>query len=321
MDQPVNKKRVLVVYFSQTGQLTSVLESMLQPLQQSEQFEVVLECLKPVTAFPFPWPFLKFFDTFPETVYDEPIAIEPLSENAQTDFDLIILGYQVWYLSPSQPVTAFLQSEQAARLLYNKPVVTVIACRNMWLMAQEKVRQHLQRLDARLIDNVVLTDPAHVAATFISTPLWMLTGIKGPLLNGLIPAAGVSPGDVANAKRFGDAIAQQLPLRQADSSEPMLRGLGAVEINERMIASEKIATRSFKIWGRLLRAVGQPGQFLRRAILVFYIVFLIVLICTVVPLSALIKRLLKPLMQSRIDVQREYYSSPSGEGRELVDQG
>ena len=312
-------KRVLVLHFSQTGQLSNVARAITEPLETADDIEVVYECLKPVKPYPFPWPFFQFFDTFPETVYDDPVAIEPLSPQTEGDFDLIILAYQVWFLSPSQPITAFLQSADAKRLLANSPVMTVIACRNMWLMAQEKMKLQLQNLNADLIDNVVLTDSVHTAATFFSTPMWMLTGNKGPFFNGLIPAAGVSPQDIEQASRFGEAIASQLPLRKNDDRQPMLQGLGAVTINERLIASERIASRSFRVWGGLLRFIGKPGALLRRTVLLAYILFLITLILTVVPLSAIIKRLLAPLMAKRIKQQRQYFSLPSGEETSNMD--
>lgn len=316
------KKRILVIYYSQSGQLKDVLHSITDPLSQSEDIELVYECLQPLKPYPFPWPFMQFFDTFPETVYDEPQPIAALSQqyasSPENDFDLVILAYQVWFLSPAQPMTAFLQSADAEQLLKDKPVITVIACRNMWLMAQEKMKQHLQRLGARLIDNIVLTDPAHSAATFFSTPIWVLTGNKGPFLNGLIPAAGVSREDIKQARRFGVAIARHLPDRAAEDNSPMLQGLGAVTINDRLIASEKVATRSFKLWGGLLRALGKAGNPLRRAVLVVYILFLISLILTVVPLTAVIKRIMAPMMKQHIARQHQYYAAPSGENLNLM---
>jgi hypothetical protein len=97
----------------------------------------------------------------------------------------------------------------------------------------------------------------------------------------------------------------------------MLQNLGSVSINERLIASETIALRSFRIWGGLLRALGKPGTLLRRIVLVAYVIFLITLILTVVPITAVIKRLLAPLMQKRIAAQRRYFSAPSGESMNM----
>jgi hypothetical protein len=211
---------------------------------------------------------------------------------------------------------AFLESAEAARLLKGRPVITVIACRNMWLMAQETVKKRLAVLGAQLIDNVVLTDRAHSAATFVSTPLWMLTGRKGPFLWGKIPAAGIDPGDVAAARRFGVAIASGLHELDASQPKSLLRGLGAVKVNERLIASERIGQRSFKIWGRLLMALGPPGSIVRRAVLCLYILFLATMILTVAPVTAVIKRLFTPWTRERIARQRAYFAQPSGEAND-----
>jgi hypothetical protein len=86
-----------------------------------------------------------------------------------------------------------------------------------------------------------------------------------------------------------------------------------------MIASDQIAHRSFRIWGALLRALGRPNTPLRRAVLALYFLFLFSLIITVVPISAVIKRLLAPLTRERTARQRRYYAAPSGESTELLD--
>lgn len=312
-------KRVLAIGFSQTGQSTAVLESILGPLRASAAIKVTELELEPVEPFPFPWPFWRFFDTFPECVYEEPTPIREPDLAGDADFDLVIFSWQVWFLSPAMPAMAFLQHPKARRALAGKPIVSVIACRNMWLSAYEKFKRHIEYIGGHLVDNVVLTDRAHSAATFVSTPVWVLTGHRGPFLGGLIPAAGVSREDIDAAARFGEAIAHQLPDRERGDYTPMLQGLGAVRVNERMIASDHIAHRSFRIWGALLRALGPPNTPLRRAVLAVYFLFLFILIITVVPISAVLKRLVAPFTRERTARQRRYYAAPSGESTELLD--
>ena len=208
-------KKVLVIHYTQTGQLGSVLRSITAPLQESSGVATVVETLRPKQAFPFPWPFFRFFDTFPETVYGDTPELEPLTVDPAEHFDLVILGYQAWFLSPSLPMQAFLKSPAAAQLLKGRPVVTVVACRDMWLKAQEIVKQSLAAQGARHVGHVALVDEAGTVGSFLATPLWMLTGKPGPRLGGLIPKAGVAPEKVAASRRFGERIVSKRLARLA----------------------------------------------------------------------------------------------------------
>ena len=122
-------KSVLLIQYSQSGQLTDVAHSVIAPLQADPEIEVTVETLRPKTPFPFPWPFFQFFDTFPSCVYMDGCELEPLKADPNKQYDLVILAYQVWFLSPSLPVTGFLKGAEGQRLLKGKSVVTLIACR------------------------------------------------------------------------------------------------------------------------------------------------------------------------------------------------
>jgi hypothetical protein len=304
-------RQILVVHFSQTGQLDRLVRSVCAPLEKAADVQVDYLQLQPAERFPFPWPFLGFFRIFPETVLMRPQPLLPLQVDADKRYDLVILAYQVWFLSPSLPVTSFLASPEAAKLLKDTPVVTLIGCRNMWLMAQEKVKAKLASLGARLVDNIALTDACGTAASFLATPLWLFTGRQKPY--SWVPRAGIEESEIVAASRFGEAMAQRLSTDSLPVEQPMLKGLGAVRIDEKLIGSEKVGNRSFQLWSRLLSALG-PQQSRRRGVgLVVYIVFLLCLIITVVPLGALLKKLLNPLSRERTLREKAYYAGPSGE--------
>ena len=304
-------RQVLIVHFSQTGQLDRLAQSICGPLQQCRDIQLDFLPLQPAQPYPFPWPFLGFFRIFPETVLMRPQPLLPLAVDANKRYDLVILAYQVWFLSPSQPMTAFLASPEAAKLLKDTPVVTLIGCRNMWLMAQEKVKNRLTELGARLVDNIALTDACGTAASFLATPLWLFTGRQKPY--SWVPRAGIDEAEISAARRFGEAMRQRLTADSQPVAQPMLRGLGAVRIDEKLIASEKVGNRSFQLWSRLLAALGPQQSRRRGAGLVVYIVFLLCLIGTVVPLSALLKKLLAPLLKERTQREKAYFADPSGE--------
>ena len=302
----------MVHYASASGQLTEVVRNLTAPLAECASVELHHVVLRPVTPYPFPWPIMRFFDTFPEAIYLDAPELEPLNLDPGARFDLVILAYQVWFLSPSLPTAAFLKHAAEQQLLLDTPVITVIACRDMWLMAQERVKQLLTASGARLVGNVVLVDEAGSVGSFLATPLWMLTGKRGPRLCGLIPRAGVKPEQIRDSRRFGARIAEKLALGVTLDVD-LLRGLGAVQVNTRLITTEKAARRSFLAWGALLRALGPQGAWTRKPVVMVYIVFLIILLLTVLPLSALLKTLAAPLLHKRIAAQRAYFSAPSGE--------
>jgi len=301
-------KKVLVLYYSQSGQLKNVVDSFISELPDDD-IKVDLREIKPKTPYPYPWPFYHFFDEFPEAVYMDGCEVEEI-ENLEDEYDLIILGYTVWYLSPSIPITGFLKSKQAKTIFKGKPVVTLIACRDMWVMAQEKMKILLHNLDAKLIDNVVLSDQGKSIYTFFTTPRWLLSGKKDAFW--FFPPAGVDPKEIAAASRFGKRLNEALHQDKEKLFRPLLRGLGAVNVNGKLIATEKIATRSFMIWGKLIKLSGPKYSKRRKVVITFYSIFLLLLVLSVVPLNLLVRKLIYPLQKDKIIQLEEYYEQPSG---------
>lgn len=303
-------KRVLLVHFSQSGQLSRIARRLAAPLAEAGDVELVEEVLRPRPPYPFPWSFWSFLDVMPETFLLDPPALEPLSVRADARFDLIVLAYQVWYLAPAGPIAAFLKSEAGRALLRGRPVVTVIACRNMWLTAQETVKRLIQEAGGRLRDNVAFIDGGATLATFITTPRWLLTGRRDAFWG--LPAAGVAEGEIANADRFGRALLDALRADRERGDAPMLAGLGAARVDPQLIFSERAARRAFSVWSRLIRLGGDPGSIARVPMLALFCVYLVTMILTVVPTSLLVQQLTRPLLARRLRSLQAYYEMPSG---------
>ena len=53
-------KKVLVLYYSQNGQLKNVLDNFTSKLGD-EEIQVDMRSIKPKISYPFPWPFYRFF--------------------------------------------------------------------------------------------------------------------------------------------------------------------------------------------------------------------------------------------------------------------
>jgi hypothetical protein len=306
-------RRILFVYYSQSGQMARVAKAIATPLIDAGH-DVTTIALEPQKPYPFPWPFWQFLDAFPESVQHDPAPIKPWKADGR--FDLVVLCYTVWYLSPAPPITAMLKSEEGRRVLRDTPVITVTACRNMWVMAQEQVKALLQDARARHCDHVALIDPGPALATFITTPRWMFTGRRTPMWG--MPAAGLTESDVAATARFGKAIARALDEGVLDGSRPVLRELGAARVDPALLASERIGRRSFSVWSRLVRAAGTAGSASRLPVLALYVTFLITAIITIVPVSMLIRAALKPLVRTKLEAEAAQFEQPSGSGTARV---
>ena len=199
-------KQVLVIHYSQSGQLTDILNRVIAPLKNNDAIYLNFYNIAPRKDFDFPWKQDEFFDTFPETFLQIPQELQPTPASIlNKKYDLIILGYQVWFLTPSIPINSFLQSQIARKLMENTPLITVIGCRNLWIMAQEKMKKRLLANKANLVGHIVLADrhPNHISVITISH--WMFSGKKDRYL-GIFPKPGVSEKDIEAAIKFGQPI-------------------------------------------------------------------------------------------------------------------
>src|SRR5258708_18180944 len=126
-------KKVLAIYYTQSGQMSEIINSFTVPLAEAGAIvEKVL--IKPVTEYTFPWTGNRFFAVMPDCVLSVPTALEPI-DLKEKSYDLIILGYQPWFLSPSIPSNSLLNQPDFKAILKGTPVITISAGRNMWLNA------------------------------------------------------------------------------------------------------------------------------------------------------------------------------------------
>lgn len=249
-------KKVLVLHFSQSGQLTEIVNNIANPLK-SDFIQIDYHKIEMETPFPFPWSKKEFYGVFPETFLQIPEKTKPLPQQIlDTSYDLIIYGYQVWYLTPSLPTTSFLNSVDASILFANTPVVTVIGCRNMWFMAQEKMKKSLQNLKAQLVGNIVLEDRSINHVSVITIAHWMFSGKKSRFL-GIFPKPGVSQKDIDEAIKFGPIIKEHLQNNSLDSLQDNLLKADAVRIKPFLITVDKRANILFSKWAKLIISKGK----------------------------------------------------------------
>ena len=248
----IRMKRILVIYYTQSGQLKEIADNFVAPFQKQgipvDFYEIQME-----TPYPCPWTNESFFGAFPESFLELPQPIKAMPPDIETqEYDLVVLAYQVWYLSPSIPVTSFLKSQQARVLLEGKPVVTLSGTRNMWIKAQEKVRNMLVKKGARIVANIALTDRHYNHISVLTIVHWLFTGKKDKYL-GIFPLPGVSQKDITNATQYGELVlnhSQKGEYQQSLQKEIVAQG--GVQVKPFLLSAEKKANRLFGIWARAI---------------------------------------------------------------------
>jgi len=304
-------KRILVIYYSQTGQLRSIIDSIVSPLKMLGVETEYLEIL-PEPPFPFPWRSDEFFHAFPESFMGIPCRIEPILPKYKNDYDLILLGYSPWYLSPSIPMHAFLQSKEAASLLCGKPVITVIGCRNMWLMAQEKIKRYLLQHKANLCGNIALRDKAPNLVSVVTIIRWMFKGKKER--SGLFPKAGVAEVDIEKASRFAQPIMEAIEANHYSDLQQKLVEFGSVEVRPNLILFERNGSRIFKMWASKILRKGPFGDVRRKTLLRFFKYYLLTVLFLVTPIGNVIYAFIKLFISKKIKRNIQYFSQNSLSG-------
>lgn len=236
--------KILVVYYTQTGQLEDILTSFCRPLIDVGEVEFLR--IFPAKEIKFPWSGKEFFAAMPPSVMQHTIDLEPIKPQ-QEKYDLIIFGYQPWFLSPSIPASSILAHPQIKKLMHNTPVITVIGARNMWLNAQEMVKKKLAENNAKLVGNVAFVDRHNNLASAASIVYWLIYGKKQKLW-GIIPKAGVSDEDVKNAANFGKDAANALQANQWADYQQKVIARGGVQVRTNILFIEQRAPRLFLMW-------------------------------------------------------------------------
>ncbi|WP_294296046.1 dialkylrecorsinol condensing enzyme DarA [uncultured Chryseobacterium sp.] len=296
------KKNILVIYYTQSGQLEDIMKNVARPFEEkSEEYEVTYYHIQLKKDFPFPWSSDVFFNTFPESYLQIPSEILPPPEEVlNKKYDLVFFGYQVWYLTPSIPVISFLKSGYAEGILKDTPVMTISGTRNMWMLSQEKLKIYLKNLNAKLVGNIALVDRHDNYTSVLTILRWMTTGKKEK--SGMLPAAGVSDQEIAGAGKYGRIIEKHYSENTMATLQPDLVKNGAVEIRAFLVRVEKVGNKIFTVWSNLIIKKKEK----RPLLIKFFKVYLMAAIWIISPVVLVLHLLTTPIFWFKRKKQREY---------------
>lgn len=300
-------KHIGVVYFTQTGQLKSLVDKVTSLFPSN--YEIDYLRIVPERPFPFPWNSWKFFDVMPECVLEEGMEVEVEGIKAEKRYDLLIIAYQPWFLSPSLPMTSFMQSEFASSLINGTRILTVIGARNMWLNAQEKIKKHLLRLGGHLVGNIAFVDSSPNLVSTLTVIRWAFKGQKQA--SKWLPEAGVQQNEINRAPDFGASIVQAMESGHWDDLQDHLVAKGAVELKPGLILLEETGTKQFKIWAKKIKKKGGPGSLERKPIVLLFKNILITGIFVLSPFKGLVSKIQTMLKRKRLENDLIYFKSVS----------
>jgi hypothetical protein len=303
-------KKVLVIYFTQTGQAKKAIDAVLQPLVADAQFEIHYELIKPKNVLPYPWQFTEFCDAFPENVHGIPFELEPFKTDLTQNFDLIVIGYQPWFLSVCRPVNSFLLSSEAKQLFRNKPVITIINCRNMWLGAQEKMKKLLLSVEAKLVGNIVFTDHSSNLTSLVTVLAFELKGVKEKFM-GFFPKYGINQKDLERAPSVGEDIKAALIKGEYTQLQSSIVKNNFVQIKPNLMIMEGRGKAMFPLYANYISKKGTSGSTSRRTRVKIFGFVLPTAILLLSPIITIIARLTPIVAPRKIRNQIAYYQQNS----------
>lgn len=300
-------KKVLVVYYTQTGQAKQALDATLKPFEENKNYQIDYLLVKPKKTFPYPWSYTEFFDIFPETVHGIPCELQPFNIDTTVNYDLIVIAYQPWFLSVCVPISSFLQSAEAKQLLANKPVITIINCRNMWLGAQEKMKKRLIDLHANLIGNITFVDRSSNLVSLVTVLAFVLKGKKENFM-GIFPKYGVTEKDLTHAPVFGKIILDNFENNLLQHTQPQLNQQGALDIRGNLLLMEGRGKALFPLYANYISKKGTQGSEQRRTRVRIFGIVLPTAILLLSPIITILSRLAPLLAKKRFSKEIAYYS-------------
>ena len=293
-------KKVLVIYYSQTGQLGNILDNFTSPMVKAgHTVEKII--VQPVTPYPFPWTGKSFFAQMPDCVLQVPTELQPF-QLKETAYDLVVLGYQAWFLSPSIPVNSILHHPAVRAVIKDTPVITVTGARNMWISAMEDIKKALKLAGAKLVGNIVLVDRHHNFVSFVTILYWMFSGKKDRYLN-LFPKPGVAEADILRTSVYGATVEKHLEQDNWDNLQQELVQQKAVEVKYRLMFIESKAKRIFGLWAAFISKRKK-----RTGWLVAFKYYLLIALFIAAPIILTVDAIFfKPFLSARIKKQQQYF--------------
>lgn len=296
--------KIAVFYYTQTRQLLNILKSLLTPLE-AEGCRVIYKAIEPVVPFNFPWTSDGFYQAFPEARQEFAFENKEIDFSDVTDADLVVLGYQPWFLSPSIPVSSFLQQQSTHNYLNGKMVLTVVGSRNMWISAHDSVEGHFFKANCNWIGNIVLEDRHNNLVSVLTIFRWLIDGQKEA--SRYLPEAGVSQDDIDSLATLAPDILYALQNKDFKTLQIKIADKGFVAFHENLYLIERAGHKMFGFWSEWILKKGPYMSEERKFRLTLFKYYLMTVLFVISPFGTLFFNLTYPLRRASMKSVRNKY--------------
>ena len=210
--------RVLLLYYSYTGQSQKVLEAAGEVFR-GRGCEVSKAEIKFIDKR-----YAEKFSRFPmRRVWPDMLSVLGAQKRGETgeitipdeardgDYDLICIGSPTWWQTVSMPMRSFLKSDEARKLLSGKPFAVFVVCRQYWRENLEAVRELAGQQGGRYVDEIHFTYPGDSLRSMLSLTSYLGSGEYREKYLGLrIPPTNVQPEQLEQTRTFAARLADGL---------------------------------------------------------------------------------------------------------------
>jgi hypothetical protein len=283
---------IAVFYYTQTGQLLDILKSLTTPLE-GMGCRVTYKEIVPEEPFPFPWTSDQFYEIFPESRAEVPFKLREMDFSDVLDADLVILGYQPWYLAPSVPVSSFLRLETTGNYLNGRNVLAVAGTRNMWVSAIKSIQARLRQHKANLVGHIALEDRHQNLVSVLTIFRWLINNKKEA--GKYLPEAGVSESDIKSVAAISQDLFNALSGGDFSQLQKAIVEKGGIRFNPGLYFIESNGNKIWGKWAHWVLKKGKYGDPARKNRLLLFKYYLLTLIFGISPFGSLFFTLTWPL--------------------------
>ena len=210
--------RVLLLYYSYTGQSKKVLDAAAEVLRARgcDVTEAPVEFTDPRYAerfsrFPMRsvWP--EFLGMLPAQTLKRTGDIRTPDAVRTGDYDLICIGSPTWWDTVSMPLRSFLMSHEARPLLDGKRFAVFVVCRRKWRKNLRDVRKLAEKKGGRYVDGIHFTYPGGELSSMLSLTSYLGTGEYKQRWHGLtLPPTNINDEHLEESRRFAARVADKV---------------------------------------------------------------------------------------------------------------